>query len=152
MFSHVTEQFSHSVVSDSSRPHGLQHTRPPCSSPTPRACLNSCPSSRWCHPTISSSVIPSHVIQQQTEMSIKPWKDMEEPSMHVANLKKSAWKGNIFQILQLRDILKKAKSWRRYKDQWLFRSSCGQGSGEQRGGTCGTQEIFRGEKLFYMIL
>ena len=52
-------------------------------------------------------------------MSIKPWKDMEEPSVHVANLKKSAWKGNIFYILQLRDILKKAKSWRRYKDQWL---------------------------------
>ena len=38
--------------------HGLQHTRPPCPSPTPRACSNSCPSSRWCHPTISSSVIP----------------------------------------------------------------------------------------------
>ena len=39
-------------------PHGLQHTRPPCPSPTPRAHSNSCPSSRWCHPTISSSVIP----------------------------------------------------------------------------------------------
>jgi len=39
-------------------PHGLQHTRPPCPSPTPRACSNSCPSSQWCHPTISSSVIP----------------------------------------------------------------------------------------------
>ena len=40
------------------RPHGLQHTRLPCPSPTPRACSNSCPSSWWCHPTISSSVIP----------------------------------------------------------------------------------------------
>ena len=40
------------------RLHGLQHTRPPCPSPTPRACSNSCPSSQWCHPTISSSVIP----------------------------------------------------------------------------------------------
>ena len=40
------------------RPHELQHTRPPCPSPTPRACSNSCPSSRWCHPTISSSVVP----------------------------------------------------------------------------------------------
>ena len=39
-------------------PHGLQHTRPPCPSPTPRAYPNSCPLSRWCHPTISSSVIP----------------------------------------------------------------------------------------------
>ena len=41
------------------RPHGLQHTRLPCPSSTPRACSNSCLSSRWCHPTISSSVIPS---------------------------------------------------------------------------------------------
>ena len=39
-------------------PHGLQHTRLPCPSPSPRACSNSCPLSRWCHPTISSSVIP----------------------------------------------------------------------------------------------
>ena len=51
-------QFSHSVMSDSLRPHGLQHARPPCPSPTPRACSNLCPSSRWCHPTVSSSVIP----------------------------------------------------------------------------------------------
>ena len=51
-------QFSCSVLPDSLRPHGLQHTRPPCPSPTPGACSNSCPSSRWCHPTISSSVIP----------------------------------------------------------------------------------------------
>ena len=51
-------QFSHSVVSDSLWPHGLQHTRPPCPSPTPRVYWNSCPSSRWCHQTISSSVIP----------------------------------------------------------------------------------------------
>ena len=50
-------QFSCSVVSDSLRPHGLQHTRPSCPSPTPRACSDSCPSSQWCHPTISSSVI-----------------------------------------------------------------------------------------------
>ena len=53
-----TVQFSHSVVSDSLWPHGLQHTRPPCSSPTPGAYSNSCPLSRWCHPTISSSVVP----------------------------------------------------------------------------------------------
>ena len=53
----LTVQFSHSVVSDSLRPHRLQHTRLPCPSPSPRACSNSCPSSRWCHPTISFSVI-----------------------------------------------------------------------------------------------
>ena len=51
-------QFSRSVVSDSLRPHESQHTRPPCLSPTPRVHPNPCPSSRWCHPTISSSVVP----------------------------------------------------------------------------------------------
>ena len=51
-------QFSHSVVSDSLWPHEPQHARPPCPSPTPRVHPNPCPSSQWCHPTISSSVIP----------------------------------------------------------------------------------------------
>ena len=50
-------QFSHSVVSDSLQPHELQHARPPCPSPTPG--VHSRPSSQWCHPAISSSVIPS---------------------------------------------------------------------------------------------
>ena len=51
-------QFSHSVVSNSLQPHGLQHARPPCPSPTPRVYSDSCPLSCWCHPTISSSVVP----------------------------------------------------------------------------------------------
>ena len=51
-------QFSCSVVSDSLRPHGLQHARLPCTSPTPGVCSNSCPLSQWCHPTISSFVVP----------------------------------------------------------------------------------------------
>ena len=51
-------QFSHSVVSDSLWPHGLKHTKLSCPSPTPGACSNSCPSSQWCLPTISSSVVP----------------------------------------------------------------------------------------------
>ena len=51
-------QFSHSVVSDSLRPYESQHTRPPCPSPTPGVHSSSCPSSRWCHPAIPSSVIP----------------------------------------------------------------------------------------------
>ena len=55
----ISVQFSHSVVSASFRPHGLQHAWPPCPSPTPGACSNSYPSSWWCHPTISSSFIPS---------------------------------------------------------------------------------------------
>ena len=49
-------QFSCSVMSDSLQPHGLQHARPPCPLPTPRVYSNSCPLSRWCHPTISSSL------------------------------------------------------------------------------------------------
>jgi len=52
------DQFSCSVMSDSLRLHELQHARPPCPSPTPRAYSNSCSLSQWCHPTISSSVIP----------------------------------------------------------------------------------------------
>ena len=51
-------QLSCSVVSDSLWPHGPQHTRPPCPSPTHRAYPNSCPLSQWCHPNISSSVVP----------------------------------------------------------------------------------------------
>ena len=52
-------QFSCSVVSNSLWPHELQHARPPCPSPTPEVYPNSCPLSWWCHPTISSSVVPS---------------------------------------------------------------------------------------------
>ena len=51
-------QFSLSVVSDSLWPHGLQHARPPCPSPTQGVYSNSCPLSHWCHPIISSSVVP----------------------------------------------------------------------------------------------
>ena len=57
-FQFSSVQFSRSVVSNSLQPHELQHARPPCPSPTPGACPNSCPLSWWCHPTISSSVIP----------------------------------------------------------------------------------------------
>ena len=51
-------QFSHSVMSNSLRSHEPQHARPPCPSPTPRVYPNPCPLSRWCHPAISSSVVP----------------------------------------------------------------------------------------------
>ena len=61
--SNSSVQFSHSVMSDSLQPHELQHTRPPCSSPTPRVDPNSCPLSQWCHPTISSSVVPFFCLQ-----------------------------------------------------------------------------------------
>ena len=57
-YSQSLSQFSCSIVSDSLQPHGLEHTRPPCPSPTPGIYPNSCPSSWWCHPTISFSVVP----------------------------------------------------------------------------------------------
>ena len=57
-FAFSSVQFSHSVLSDNLQSHGLQHTSLPCLSPTPGAYSNSCPSSRWCHPTISSSFVP----------------------------------------------------------------------------------------------
>ena len=54
----LSVQFSHSVMSDSLWPHESHHARPPCPSPTPRVHSNPCPLSSWCHPTISSSVVP----------------------------------------------------------------------------------------------
>jgi len=56
-------QFSRSVVSEFLWPHGPQHARPPCPSPTPGAYSNSCPLSQWCHPTISSSLVPFICLQ-----------------------------------------------------------------------------------------
>ena len=58
VLAHSVSQISRSVVSDSLQPHESQHARPPCPSPTPGVHSDSCPSSRWCHPAISSSVIP----------------------------------------------------------------------------------------------
>ena len=58
VFSRMSYQFICSVMSNSLQPHELQHARPPCPSTTPRVHPNSCPSSQWCHPTISSSVVP----------------------------------------------------------------------------------------------
>ena len=62
-------QFSRSVVSDSLWPHGLQHVRPPCPSPTPRVYSYSCPLSQWWHPTISSSVVPFSSCPQSSPAS-----------------------------------------------------------------------------------
>ena len=58
IFAFSSVQFSRSVISNSLRPHESQHASPPCPSPTPRVYSNSCPSSWWCHPAISSSVVP----------------------------------------------------------------------------------------------
>ena len=65
----ICVQFSHSVVSDPLWPYELQHTRPPCLSPTPGVHSNSRPSSRWCHPAISSSVVPFSSFSQSLPAS-----------------------------------------------------------------------------------
>ena len=76
-------QFSRSVVSDSSRPNGLQHTRPPCPSPTPGAYSHSCPLSRWCHWTISTFLSPScHLLLLPSIFpSIRVFSN--EPTLHI---------------------------------------------------------------------
>ena len=74
---------SRSVVSDTLWPHGQQHARLPCPSPTPRACSNFCPSSQWCYPTISSSVVPISSHLQSFTASLftiaKTWKQPKCP-------------------------------------------------------------------------
>ena len=62
-YSHCLLLFSSSVMSDSLRPHGLQHARLPCLSPSPGACSNSCPLNQWCHPPISPPVVPFSCLQ-----------------------------------------------------------------------------------------
>ena len=70
----ISVQFSCSVLSESLRPHGLQHTTPPCASPTPRAYSNSCPLCRWFHPTISTSVVPfSSSLQSFPHHGLSKW-------------------------------------------------------------------------------
>ena len=69
----LLHQFSCSFVSDSLPPHGLQQTRLPCPSPTPGVCSNSCPSSQWCHPTISPSVIPFSFCSLSQHQGLFQW-------------------------------------------------------------------------------
>ena len=87
-------QFSHSVVSDSLRPHGLQHARLPCPSPAPRAYLNSFPSCWWCHPTISHPLLsPSppafnlsqhHVFSSESVLCIR-WPEYQSFSFSISS-------------------------------------------------------------------
>ena len=70
IFAVLSIQFSHSAMSDSLRPHEPQHTRPPCPSLTPGVHPNSCPLSRWCHPAISSSVVPFSSCPQSLPASV----------------------------------------------------------------------------------
>ena len=68
---HIQFRFSCSVVSDFLWPHGLQHTRLPCPSPTSGTCSNSCPLNQWCHPNLSSSVIPFSSYLQSFSASVQ---------------------------------------------------------------------------------
>ena len=94
-------QFSHSVVSDSLRPHESQHARPPCSSQTPGVHSNSHPSSPWCHSAISSSVVPFSSGTQSLPAS---------ESFPMSQL--SAWVGQSTGVLDLASFLpKKSQGW-----------------------------------------
>ena len=96
-------QFSHSVVSDSLQPHESQHTRPTCPSPTPRVHPSPCPSSRWCHPAISSSIIPCSSCPQSLPASGSfPWVN---PSHEVAQVLEFQLQHQSFQWTPRTDLL-----------------------------------------------
>ena len=94
-------QFSHSVLSDSLQPHEPQHTRPPYPSPTPRVHSDSCPFSQWCHPAISSSVVPFSSCPQSLPAS---------ESFPMSQL--FAWGGQSTRVSDLASVLpKKSQAW-----------------------------------------
>ena len=101
IYCHSSVQFSHSLVSDSLQPHELQHAKPPCPSPTPGVHPNSCASSRWCHPAISSSVIPFSSCLQSLPAS---------ESFQMSQL--FAWGGQSIGVSALASFLsKKSQDW-----------------------------------------
>ena len=77
----ISVQFSRSVMFDCLQPHGLHHARLPCPSLTPRDCSNSCPLSWWCHPTISSSVVPFSLFLSSIFSNIKVFSS--ESAIHI---------------------------------------------------------------------
>ena len=102
-------QFSPSVVSNSLWPHGLQHASPPCPSPTPRVYSNSCPLSRWCHPTISSSVVPFSSCPQSFPASV---------SFQMSQL--FTWGGQSIGVLALTSVLPmNTQDWFPFRMDWL---------------------------------
>ena len=114
LFSSV--QYSHSVVSNSLRPHESQHARPPCPSPTPWVHSNSHPSSQWCHPAISSSVIPFSSCPQSLPAS---------ESFAMSQL--FAWGGQSTGVSALASFLpKKSQGWSPSEwTGWIFLQSKG---------------------------
>ena len=102
-------QLSHSVMSDSLQPHESQHTRPPCPSPTPGVHSDSHPSSQWCHPTISSSVIPFSSCPQSLSAS---------ESFPMSQL--FAWGGHSTGVSALASFIpKKSQGWS--PSEWIWR-------------------------------
>ena len=105
-------QFSHSVMSNSLRPHGLQHARLPCPSPTTGAYSNSCPLSWWCHPTFSSSVVPfSSYLQSFPESGSFQW---VSSSHQVAEVLEFQLQHQSFQWIFRTD----------FPQDWLVKSPC----------------------------
>ena len=108
-------QFIHSVVSDSLRHHELQHARPPCPSSTPGVHPDSCPSSRWCHPAISSSVIPFSSCPQSL-----PASESFPMSQHLA------WSGQSIGVSTLASVLpKNTQDWSSEWTGWISLQSKG---------------------------
>ena len=102
-------------MSDSLRPHGLQHARLPCPSPTPRAYSNSCPSSWWCHPTISSSVVPFSSCHQSLAGSF-PISLLQHHSSKASILRHSAF----FTVQLSHPYMTTGKMSRCFKIKYLF--------------------------------
>ena len=108
-------QFSRSVVSDSLRPHELQHARPPCPSPTPGVHSDSCPWSQWCHPAISPSVVPFSSCLQSLPAS---------ESFPMSQL--FAWGGQSTGVSALASFLpKKSQGWSSERTGWISLQSKG---------------------------
>ena len=102
-------QFRHSVVSDSLRPHESQHARPPCPSPTPGVHSDSRPTSQWCHPAISSSVVPFSFYPQSLPAS---------ESFPMSQL--FAWGGQSIGVSALASVLQKnTQDWLSFRMDWL---------------------------------
>ena len=107
-----SDQISRSVVSDSLQPHESQHARPPCPSPTPRVHWDSCLSSQWCHPAISSSVVPFSSCPRSLPAS---------ESFPMSQL--FAWGGQSTGVSALASFLpKKSQGWS--PSEWLVGSPC----------------------------
>ena len=105
-----TYQFSHSVMSNSLQPHGLQHTRLLCPSPSPGVCSNSCPLSWWCHLSISSSVVPfSSCLESFSASGSFPVSQFSNQVAHVSELQlqhqSSQWTFRVDFLKDLTDLI-----------------------------------------------